>query len=93
LKIDPQNPLLRAGQTPPRDQATKVQSPAQAGGQEGGPGAMTHLRHGTTDTGQDIDMVRVEEIREAIREGRLEIRADRIADGLVDSIRDMLDKG
>ena len=31
-------------------------------------------------------MARVEEIRDAIREGRLEIRAERIADSLIESL-------
>ena len=38
-----------------------------------------------TDSSQDIDMARVNEIRQAISEGRLEIRSERIADGLIAS--------
>ncbi|MGL6159421.1 flagellar biosynthesis anti-sigma factor FlgM [Microbulbifer sp.] len=44
----------------------------------------------TTDSSRDIDLARVQEIRQAIAEGRLEIRADRIADGLIDSVRAFL---
>lgn len=39
----------------------------------------------------EIDRSRVEEIRQAISEGRFKIDANRIADGLIDSVRQMLD--
>lgn len=92
MKIDNQNPLIHAAQLPPREQPRKVEGAAQPGDPESGPGALTHLRHGATDASQDIDTARVEEIRQAIREGRLEIKADRIADGLIDNVRQMLGK-
>lgn len=38
----------------------------------------------------DVDMDRVQAIRDAIRNGELEIDAGRIADGLLDSARDLL---
>lgn len=38
----------------------------------------------------DIDMERVEAIRNAIRSGELQIDASRIADGLLDSVREMV---
>ncbi|WP_228517737.1 flagellar biosynthesis anti-sigma factor FlgM [Aliidiomarina indica] len=55
------------------------------------PGAVTHLSQTLDNTSQDIDMARVEELREAIRDGKLDIRADKIADSLIDSVREMLD--
>lgn len=57
-----------------------------------GAGEVAHLRAPTGD-GQDIDQARVEEVRQAIAEGRLEINADRIADGLIQSVQDMLGEG
>lgn len=39
---------------------------------------------------QDIDTARVNEIRAAIREGQLEIRTDKISEGLLESVRSML---
>jgi len=90
LKIDNHNPLIPPGQTQQRDETQKVKGAAQPGGQDAGPAVMTHLSQHASDTGQDIDTARVAEIREAIREGRLEIHADRIADGLIASVRDML---
>lgn len=38
-----------------------------------------------------IDRSRVDEIRQAISEGRFKIDANRIADGLIESVRQMLD--
>ncbi|MCH4562934.1 MULTISPECIES: flagellar biosynthesis anti-sigma factor FlgM [Halomonas] len=92
MKIDNQNPLIRPGQPQPRDEPQKVRSASQASGQDAGPAAATHLNRHAADGSQDIDTARVEEIREAIREGRLEIRADRIADGLIANVREMLGK-
>lgn len=37
-----------------------------------------------------VDQARVNEIRLAISEGRFQVDANRIADGLIDSVRDML---
>jgi negative regulator of flagellin synthesis FlgM len=37
-----------------------------------------------------VDRARVDEIRQAISEGRFQIDATRIADGLIDSVREML---
>ena len=38
-----------------------------------------------------VDRARVEEIRAAISEGRFKVDAGKIADGLLDSVREMLD--
>lgn len=43
------------------------------------------------DASHDIDAARVEEIRAAIREGRLPVRADAIADALIASVRSLLE--
>jgi len=37
-----------------------------------------------------VDQQRVDEIRQAISEGRFKINAGRIADGLIESVRDLL---
>jgi negative regulator of flagellin synthesis FlgM len=37
-----------------------------------------------------VDTQRVEEIKQAISSGQFKINAERIADGLIDSVRDML---
>jgi negative regulator of flagellin synthesis FlgM len=43
--------------------------------------------------GSDFDAARVAAIREDIRAGRYQIRPERIADGLLASVRDLLDPG
>ncbi|MGM0987971.1 MAG: flagellar biosynthesis anti-sigma factor FlgM [Pseudomonadota bacterium] len=90
MKIDNSPSLPRPGQTEPRDEPRKAQGTDPARQQDTSPSAKTHLGQGTTDTRQDIDTVRVEELRDAIREGRLDVRADRIADGLITSVQDLL---
>lgn len=87
MKIDNLNPLLRANQTQQRDDTQKV-SGAQSSREGNTTHESTRLSQMHMDDSQDIDTVRVEEIREAIREGRLEIHADRIADGLIAQLKE-----
>ena len=55
-----------------------------------GSAPVSDLSQSGNDGSQDIDQARVDELRQAIAEGRLEIRADRIADGLIASVQDLL---
>ena len=41
---------------------------------------------------RDFDVARVAEIRRAISEGRYQVNAGKIADGLIDSVRELLKK-
>lgn len=91
MKIDNHHPLPRPGQAEPHDETRKIRGSDPAHQQNAGPSATTHLSQGAADASQDIDTVRVEELRDAIREGRLDMRADRIADGLIASVQDLLD--
>lgn len=43
--------------------------------------------------GGDFDAARVAAIREDIRAGRYQVNPERIADGLMDSVRNLLDSG
>ncbi|WP_111414125.1 flagellar biosynthesis anti-sigma factor FlgM [Billgrantia lactosivorans] len=86
MKINSQNPLTRPTQTTPREETQPVKGATSSAQQEPAPSAATHLSQKAADGSRDIDMARVEEIRDAIREGRLEIRADRIADALIESL-------
>lgn len=65
-----------------RGDAQKAQSGKSATPQAA-PSDVSHIRQQNVDTGQDIDTLKVEEIRSAIRDGQLEIHADRIAEGLI----------
>lgn len=58
----------------------------------GGAPSTTQLNPATTDGSRDIDHARVDEIRQAIAEGRLDIHAERIAEGLIASVRDWLEQ-
>ena len=87
MKIDNLNPLLRNTPAQQRDDAQKVSEAKQP---ETGKTTReaTQLSQSSIDSSQDIDMAKVQEIRDAIREGRLEVRADRIADGLIANLKD-----
>ncbi len=88
MKIDSSHPLHRANQS--EAQQTPQPTKGEAVSRSSNPAAITHLSDSARDDSQDIDSARVAEIRQAISEGRLDIRAERIADGLIDSVRDLL---
>ncbi len=54
---------------------------------------VARLSEAARDDSQDIDPARVESARQAIREGRLEINSEQIADSLINSVYNMLDEG
>lgn len=88
MKIDSSQPLHHPGHS---EASTKAQpNKGEAVTQSTNPAAITHLSDGARDASQDVDATRVAEIRQAISEGRLDIRPERIADGLLDSVRDLL---
>ncbi|WP_148253880.1 flagellar biosynthesis anti-sigma factor FlgM [Aidingimonas lacisalsi] len=89
MKIDSTQPLTRPDQQQNTEKTQESRSKSETT-DASSPAAMTHLGQNSGDASQDIDGARVEEIRQAISDGRLEIRADKIADGLIDSVRDLL---
>lgn len=88
MKIDNINSLLRPNQAQQRDETQKASSvtPATSGSSTR---ESTQLSQSSIDETQDIDTAKVEEIRTAIREGRLEMHADRIADSLIANLNDL----
>jgi|TARA_R110000796_G_scaffold90218_1_gene194028 negative regulator of flagellin synthesis FlgM len=88
VKIDNINSLLRSSQAQQRDETQKADSvsPVAPGGAAR---ESTQLSQSSIDESQDVDTAKVEEIRDAIREGRLEMRADRIAEGLIANLKDL----
>lgn len=78
-------------QTEQSKSSNKVQSNDTAGAKKSDPAVVTHLSNAMKDTSQDINTARVDEVREAIREGNLNINPEKIADGLIQSVQDMLD--
>ncbi len=91
MKIDNISPLTPPNTVSQGKGGDKVSTEAPKQGGAAGAGEVAHLRQPAADSGQDIDTARVDEIRQAISEGRLEIRADKIADGLIASVQDLLD--
>ncbi len=89
VKVDNHHPL-RPGQVESRDTTRQTREKPSAGQDAPESATITHLRQGATDPSQDIDAARVDELREAIRDGQLEIKPERIADGLIASVQDLL---
>ncbi|WP_116474243.1 flagellar biosynthesis anti-sigma factor FlgM [Zobellella maritima] len=92
MKIDHHQLLSRTTQPEQGRPNGRVTSDTAGGTGKAGPAVVTHLSPAIQDTSRDIDMTRVNELRQAISEGRLEIRADKIADGLLNSVRDLLEQ-
>lgn len=94
MKIDNSTPPGAARRpTDNRETGLRVRR-GEAPPQTESPAAIAHLgQSAETDASQDIDMARVMEIRQAIGEGRLQFRPERIAEGLLESVRELLDDG
>lgn len=92
MKIDNSPTVVSLGQTEAEksSKSARVQSGAAPPPAPAGHSALTHLSPTPGNSGQDIDQVRVSDLRQAILEGRLVMSTDRIADGLIASVRDML---
>jgi len=91
LKIDPTGPSAT-----PLSRPTKAGA-AAASGADGAAAPATDTAMGQVRTlpgtpgGNDFDAARVAAIREDIRAGRYEVHPERIASGLLASVRDLLD--
>lgn len=92
MKIDNSHPPARPAATTGKPAPARAQD-SQATASEQSSSTVTHLTAASSRTGsEDIDLARVAELRQAIREGRLEINAERIADGLIASVREQLEQ-
>lgn len=82
----------QAGETKPRQQAGTGSAPAACGDKVELSSLSSSLQKAEAAIANApvVDRARVEEIRQAIAEGRFKIDAGRIADGLIDSVRQML---
>lgn len=90
MKIDkPLHPVRPQGLEQGK-QTARADQPAAPG--DASPAAVSHINRATTDASGDIDQVRVDEIRQAISDGKLPMNANRIADGLIDSIKAMIEE-
>ncbi|WP_251978185.1 flagellar biosynthesis anti-sigma factor FlgM [Salinicola avicenniae] len=88
MKIDQTHPLTRPTQSDATEQK-KATAPA-ADTQTVAGSTTTFSQLSAQDDSSDIDTARVNEIRQAIADGSLELDTSKIADGLVQSVRDML---
>lgn len=87
MKIDSTTSPIPAQQT---GQA-KAKNTEKAASQSASPSFVSHLNSAATaDTSRDIDAVRVSELQTAIKDGKLEVNAEKIADSLIDSVKDLL---
>jgi negative regulator of flagellin synthesis FlgM len=50
----------------------------------------TQLQAFQADAGGEVDMARVQEIKQAISEGRFKVNADVVADKLLETVKDLL---
>lgn len=84
MKITNPFPPAQAGPVPSHDRLEEkagAREAARAGTEQAT--SATHLSYSGMSTDQDIDTVRVNEIQQAISEGRFEISAGRIADDVI----------
>jgi negative regulator of flagellin synthesis FlgM len=90
VKIDSSQPSLRPSSTESKDSSARISS-GQSVARSEVPSTVTRLS-GMSDgnAASDVNPARVAELRQAIREGRLQINAERIADGLIASVREQL---
>lgn len=85
------NNLTPPGQTGQNSATTRTEGkPASTGSSPGaGPGAVSHVNPSWQSEQQDIDSTRVEALRQAIADGKLEFRAERVADRLIESLQEL----
>nr|WP_281504580.1 flagellar biosynthesis anti-sigma factor FlgM [Chromohalobacter sarecensis] len=90
VKISNLHPPTQASQSEQSDAAQRTPRGGDTA-QAGSPASITTLSQSNeADTSQDIDTARVDEIRQAISDGQMELDTGKIADGLIDSVRDLL---
>ena len=89
MKINQNVTYLNNGTSAPAVAPTKGSAPANA------PAAQSTVVSNHTNlpsTTADFDAARVAEIRESIRAGRYQVDTAKIADGLLSTVRDLLDR-
>ncbi len=74
--------LVGEGAKTKKDKNTDVQAASSV---------VAQIRYDQTRTQNDVNMEKVNSVRQAISEGRYEVNADKIAESLIDSVRQMLD--
>jgi len=91
LKINGYTAPQQANQNGVNRTGGRVETTAAVSGEESTQASVSRFSNAVEASGQDIDLARVAEIRQAIADGKLAIDTSRIADGLIDSVRELLD--
>lgn len=89
MKINQNVTFLNNGTPAPAVASTKSSAPANASA-TATPSVSNQTR--LTSATTDFDAARVAEIRESIRAGRYQVDTAKIADGLLSTVRDLLDR-
>ena len=89
MKIDSTQAPLRPTTTESKDAGSRVQA-GQDPVRSETPSTVTHLSSSERGSSSEVNAARVAELRQAIIDGRLEINPERIADGLIASVREQL---
>jgi len=94
VKID--NSVKSVGNTPAGEQRAKVTGPGTSPNPGGDQVQLSSLSSGMKQAEEAIantpvvDQARVDEIKQAISDGNFQVDANKVADGLIDSVRQML---
>jgi negative regulator of flagellin synthesis FlgM len=94
VKID--NSVKSVGNTPAGEQRARATGQAQGAQTQGDQVQLSSLSSGMQQAEKAIantpvvDQARVDEIKQAITDGRFQVDANKVADGLIDSVRQML---
>ncbi|MCJ7799497.1 MAG: flagellar biosynthesis anti-sigma factor FlgM [Polaromonas sp.] len=91
MKINQTVTFLNNGTPAPAVASTKSSAPANASATPSPSPAVSNQARLTSATA-DFDAARVAEIRESIRAGRYQVDTAKIADGLLSTVRDLLDR-
>lgn len=86
------SPAIGGTVSPRTDGVTSASVPSSPAAGKGAVDLSSTARHlsGLQNSENDINMVRVNQIRDALASGELKIDPSRIADGLIASVRDLL---
>lgn len=87
MKINQTVTFVNNGSSAPAVASTKSSAPASASAP-----ATPAVSNQARLTSSDFDAARVAEIRESIRAGRYQVDTAKIADGLLSTVRDLLDR-
>jgi negative regulator of flagellin synthesis FlgM len=81
--VTPLHPADQGKSSPVKDNGAVKSAGAQTSG------SVTHLSQRLNDATHDVDTAKIDQIRQAIADGTLEINPEKIADSLIESLKDI----